>query len=106
MKAKEIVEEVKVEETVEATGVHVGDYEEIKNDTQKLTLKEKHPTLFKIAKPIIAIGAVIGAVAVGFTLGKKSGTEYQEFVSQDCDDVEESVDITVEDLKDVQYTEI
>lgn len=80
MKAKEIkkeqvVEETKAEETVEVTEVHVGDFEELKNETEKVKFKDKHPRAAKAIKLIGAIGAAIGIGAVGYAMGKSKNED-------------------------------
>lgn len=83
MKAKEIKKENQVEETkevvvTEATAEYVESFEEIKNETEKVKFKDKHPRLAKGLKLVAAVGAVIGVGAVGYKLGSSKNDDLSD----------------------------
>ena len=84
MKAKEIKKENQVEETkeevvvTEATAEYVEGFSEIKNETEKVKFKDKHPKLAKGLKLVAAVGAVIGVGAVGYKLGSSKNDDLSD----------------------------
>ena len=103
MKAKEIkneqvVEETKAKETIEVTEVHVGDYADIKNETEKVKFADKHPRIAKAVKIVAAVTAVVGIGAIGYAAGKSKNDD--ELMIDVGDNDEDLLQITADDLDD------
>lgn len=106
MKAKEIkkenqVEETKAEEMIEVTEVHVGDYADIRNETEKLKFADKHPKIAKAGKIVAVVAAAVGLGALGYAAGKSKNDDVLriDVDNKDYDD-EELLRLAAENLDD------
>lgn len=101
IKNKQVVEETKAEEMIEVTEVHVGDYADIKNETEKVKFADKHPKIAKAGKIVAAVAAVVGIGAIGYAAGKSKNDDVLriDVDNKDYDD-EELLRLAAENLDD------